>query len=112
MFLTANDSSGDALFQTILDDPMLSIGRNGTLQLSLFTPPPADHYITGSVQGEGAGWKGFQILHAYHSLERILGEYQRRRANFEIVFWDGEDFFPHMIMKFELTTRSNLLLLY
>ncbi|KAF8878473.1 hypothetical protein CPB84DRAFT_1966141 [Gymnopilus junonius] len=51
---------GEALFQIILDDPLLSIGREGC---------------------------NFQILHAYYMLERILGDYQRRSANIEIVFW-------------------------
>jgi hypothetical protein len=31
----------------------------------------------------------FQILHALHSLERILDEFRRRSAIFEIVFWEG-----------------------
>lgn len=60
---------------------MLSIGRNGTPQPSLSTSQPTNRNITAS---------SFQILHAYHSLERILWEFQRRHANFEIVFWDGE----------------------
>lgn len=29
----------------------------------------------------------FQILHAYHLLEYILGEFIQRSANFDVVFW-------------------------
>ena len=32
----------------------------------------------------------FQILHAFHILERTLGEFIKRSAVFDIVFWDGE----------------------
>ena len=32
----------------------------------------------------------FQILHAFHTLERTLGEFIMRSAVFDIVFWDGE----------------------
>ena len=32
---------------------------------------------------------GFQILHAYYTLERAVLEFKRRSANFEIVFWEG-----------------------
>ncbi|KAF8155693.1 hypothetical protein B0H34DRAFT_506081 [Crassisporium funariophilum] len=52
---------GEAIFQIVLDDPLLAIGRG-----------------TEST---------FQILHAYMSLEKILNEFTRRSANFEIVFW-------------------------
>ncbi|KAF8958161.1 hypothetical protein BDZ97DRAFT_66327 [Flammula alnicola] len=52
---------GEALFQIILDDPLLAIGRKDC---------------------------SFQILHAYHILESILTDYQRRSANFSIVFWN------------------------
>ena len=31
----------------------------------------------------------FQILHAIHSLEKLLKDFIRRGAVFEIVFWDG-----------------------
>ncbi|RXW18628.1 hypothetical protein EST38_g7226 [Candolleomyces aberdarensis] len=52
---------GDALFQQVLDDPLLALGQ--------------------------ANDPSFQILHAYHTLERILSEYTTRSANFEIVFF-------------------------
>jgi hypothetical protein len=32
----------------------------------------------------------FQILHAFHTLECTLGEFIKRSAVFDIVFWDGE----------------------
>lgn len=32
----------------------------------------------------------FQILHAFHILERILGEFIKRSAAFDVVFWDGK----------------------
>ena len=32
----------------------------------------------------------FQILHAFHILERTLDEFIKRLAVFDIVFWDGK----------------------
>jgi len=32
----------------------------------------------------------FQILHAIHSMERLLDEMIRRSAVFDVVFWEGE----------------------
>src|SRR4051794_5372914 len=32
----------------------------------------------------------FQILHAFHSIERILNDFLKRSAVFEVVFWDGK----------------------
>ena len=32
----------------------------------------------------------FQILHAFHTLERTLDEFIKRSAVFDVVFWDGE----------------------
>ncbi|KAG2012979.1 DEAD/DEAH box helicase [Coprinopsis cinerea AmutBmut pab1-1] len=52
---------GESLFQTILDDPLLAIGRPGDTS--------------------------FQILHAYYLLEKRLREFTQRSANFEIVFF-------------------------
>ncbi|KAJ2928268.1 hypothetical protein H1R20_g8843, partial [Candolleomyces eurysporus] len=52
---------GESLFQLVLDDPLLALGQSND--------------------------PSFQILHAYHTLERILSEYTTRAANFEIVFF-------------------------
>ncbi|KAF5334374.1 hypothetical protein D9611_013536 [Ephemerocybe angulata] len=52
---------GESLFQAVLDDPLLALGRENDCS--------------------------FQILHAYHTLERILSEYTTRSTNFEIVFF-------------------------
>ncbi|CAA7261143.1 unnamed protein product [Cyclocybe aegerita] len=52
---------GEALFQVVLDDPLLAIGRDSD--------------------------SSFQILHAYYLLEMLLEQFKRRNANFEIVFW-------------------------
>ncbi|KAJ2912887.1 hypothetical protein MD484_g7532, partial [Candolleomyces efflorescens] len=52
---------GESLFQLVLDDPLLALGQ------------PND--------------PSFQILHAYHTLERVLSEYTTRSANFEIAFF-------------------------
>lgn len=53
---------GDSLLRQVLDDPLLALGR-----------------INDS---------SFQILHAFHSLERVLNEFRKRNAVFEIVFWE------------------------
>ncbi|RXW18629.1 hypothetical protein EST38_g7225 [Candolleomyces aberdarensis] len=52
---------GESLFQLVLDDPLLALGQEND--------------------------PSFQILHAYHTLERILSEYTTRAANFQIVFF-------------------------
>ncbi|KAJ3508807.1 hypothetical protein NLJ89_g5555 [Agrocybe chaxingu] len=54
---------GEALFQVVLDDPLLAVGRDFD--------------------------SSFQILHAYYLLEMLLEQFKRRAANFEIVFWTG-----------------------
>ncbi|KAJ6557124.1 hypothetical protein B0H10DRAFT_1967384 [Mycena sp. CBHHK59/15] len=53
----------ESLFERVLDDPLLAIGRAEDLS--------------------------FQILHAYYILETTLLEFINRRANFEIVFWQA-----------------------
>ncbi|GJJ07983.1 hypothetical protein Clacol_002190 [Clathrus columnatus] len=53
---------GDALFQIVLDDQLLALGRDGD--------------------------PSFQMLHAYYNLERILLQFKQRSAEFEIVFWE------------------------
>ncbi|RDB27046.1 hypothetical protein Hypma_005061 [Hypsizygus marmoreus] len=67
---------GESLLQIVLDDPLLAIGR------------PRE--------------PSFQILHAFHILERTLDQFKKRSAEFEIVFWKdtchttlktGEDIF-------------------
>ncbi|EGO30017.1 hypothetical protein SERLADRAFT_413254 [Serpula lacrymans var. lacrymans S7.9] len=58
---------GESLLQLVLDDPLLAIAR----------------------QNEPS----FQILHAIHSLERILNDFTTRSAVFDIVFWEGSSQF-------------------
>ncbi|KAI0073118.1 P-loop containing nucleoside triphosphate hydrolase protein [Panus rudis PR-1116 ss-1] len=53
---------GDSLVQTVLDDSLLALGRDDE--------------------------PSFQILHALHSLERLLNEFHRRSAVFDVIFWD------------------------
>ncbi|KAF8812130.1 P-loop containing nucleoside triphosphate hydrolase protein [Phlegmacium glaucopus] len=53
---------GEAIFQIVLENPLLAIGQKSDCT--------------------------FQILHAYMILEKILSEFSRRSANFEIVFWN------------------------
>ncbi|KZT04532.1 P-loop containing nucleoside triphosphate hydrolase protein [Laetiporus sulphureus 93-53] len=53
---------GDALFQEVLNDPLLALGR--------------------------ADEPSFQVLHAIYSLERRLSEFKNRSATFEIAFWN------------------------
>ncbi|PBK64183.1 P-loop containing nucleoside triphosphate hydrolase protein [Armillaria solidipes] len=52
---------GESLIQSVLDDPLLAIGRNNDT--------------------------GFQALHAIYSLENTLKSFVSRKANVEIVFW-------------------------
>jgi len=40
----------------------------------------------------------FQIAHAIYALERILNEFQKRSANFDIVFFDGDFTSSHLIV--------------
>lgn len=55
---------GEALFQSVLNDPLLALGRHDD--------------------------PSFQNLHAVWLLERLLYEFKFRDATFEIVFWqDG-----------------------
>lgn len=55
---------GESLFQTILGDPLLELGRPGE--------------------------PSFQLLHAVYLLECSLEEYSNCHANFEIVFWHSK----------------------
>ncbi|KAF7347281.1 hypothetical protein MVEN_01483200 [Mycena venus] len=55
--------SGESLLERVLNNPLLAIGRGN----------------------DGS----FQLLHAYSILEKTLLEFIIRRANFEIVFWQG-----------------------
>ncbi|KAF8069236.1 hypothetical protein FPV67DRAFT_1415532 [Lyophyllum atratum] len=52
---------GESLLQVVLDDPLLAIARDGE--------------------------PSFQILHAYHILERALLKFTERSAKIDIVFW-------------------------
>ncbi|THU98274.1 P-loop containing nucleoside triphosphate hydrolase protein [Dendrothele bispora CBS 962.96] len=52
---------GESLLQLVLDDPLLALGR---------TDDPS-----------------FQVLHAYHIVERFLRDLISRSASFDIVFW-------------------------
>ncbi|KZP15484.1 P-loop containing nucleoside triphosphate hydrolase protein [Athelia psychrophila] len=52
---------GESLLQLVLDDHLLAIGRSND--------------------------PSFQILHAFHSLERILGDFSSRSAVYDVVFW-------------------------
>ncbi|THH15047.1 hypothetical protein EW146_g5371 [Bondarzewia mesenterica] len=61
---------GEALLQTVLDDPLLALAREED--------------------------PSFQILHALHSMERLLHELIRRSAVFDIVFWEA---FRHLTLK-------------
>ncbi|TCD64633.1 hypothetical protein EIP91_003835 [Steccherinum ochraceum] len=54
---------GNSLIQEVLEDSLLAIGRESE--------------------------PSFQILHAMHSLEQLLENFQRRDAVFEIAFWEG-----------------------
>ncbi|EKM57510.1 uncharacterized protein PHACADRAFT_192658 [Phanerochaete carnosa HHB-10118-sp] len=53
---------GDSLLELALDDPLLALGRQNEIS--------------------------FQILHAIHNLEKLLNNFLRRGAVFEIIFWD------------------------
>ncbi|KAH7094191.1 P-loop containing nucleoside triphosphate hydrolase protein [Auriculariales sp. MPI-PUGE-AT-0066] len=53
---------GDALIQCVLDDPLLRLAREGDLS--------------------------FQLVHAVHSLEKLLRCFVDRQANFDVVFWE------------------------
>ncbi|TFK24691.1 P-loop containing nucleoside triphosphate hydrolase protein [Coprinopsis marcescibilis] len=53
---------GESLFQCVLDDALLALGKS---------------------EDDG----NFQVLHAYHLLEKMLHEFVSRSANFEIVFF-------------------------
>ena len=67
----------------MLDDPLLLIGREGVLhfRFRISDVSTSVSFVPGY---------GFQMLHAYYNLESILNEFQRRSANFEIVFWDSK----------------------
>ena len=53
----------------------------------------------------------FQILHAKYAIEKMIGEFTQRAANFEIVFWDGQWFFTTRLVahKYDFRFRSPLL---
>ncbi|KZP15488.1 P-loop containing nucleoside triphosphate hydrolase protein [Athelia psychrophila] len=53
---------GESLLQLVLDDHLLAIGRSDD--------------------------PSFQTLHAFHSLERILGDFSSRSAVYDVVFWN------------------------
>ncbi|KAF8137669.1 hypothetical protein EV363DRAFT_1581223 [Boletus edulis] len=53
---------GHSLIQLIMDDPLLALGKSGD--------------------------PSFQVLHAFHTLERTLDEFIKRSAVFDVVFWD------------------------
>ncbi|KAI9511439.1 P-loop containing nucleoside triphosphate hydrolase protein [Russula earlei] len=74
---------GESLLQHVLDDPLLSLAR-------------------------GTGDTSFQVLHAVHSMERLLNEMSRRSAVFDIVFWEDT---RHLTLKGgnELLVTSRLL---
>ncbi|KAG6377309.1 hypothetical protein JVT61DRAFT_15098 [Boletus reticuloceps] len=55
-------SAGHSLIQLIMDDPLLALGKSGD--------------------------PSFQVLHAFHTLERTLDEFIKRSAVFDVVFWD------------------------
>jgi len=74
---------GEALFQVVLDDPLLLIGREGVLHFRF-------RISNISISVSFVPGYSFQILHAYYNLETILNEFQRRSANFEIAFWDSK----------------------
>ncbi|EJD43845.1 P-loop containing nucleoside triphosphate hydrolase protein [Auricularia subglabra TFB-10046 SS5] len=54
---------GDALVQRVLDDPLLGLAKDGELS--------------------------FQLLHATHSLEKLLRSFIDRKAVFDVVFWES-----------------------
>jgi len=77
-------SSGDSLLQIVLDDDLLALGRaqgqhNYSLLMSLLKA--SQHLIFAE--------PSFQILHAIHSLESVLCDFQKRSAAFEIIFFHG-----------------------
>ena len=53
----------------------------------------------------------FQILHAFHILERTLLEFKKRSAEFEIVFWTGSLVFSDLVdvanLKFKQTVMQH-----
>jgi hypothetical protein len=82
-FRESNDaiSPGESLLQHVLDDPLLALARADG--------EPAFHvrcYICLSPNIDPS----FQVLHAVHSMERLLDEMLRRSAIFDIVFWSGK----------------------
>ncbi|KAK0440417.1 uncharacterized protein EV420DRAFT_1315927 [Desarmillaria tabescens] len=59
---------GESLLQSVLDDPLLAIGRNDGI---------------------------FQALHAMYILENTLKSFVSRKANFEVIFWRRQTSFVH-----------------
>lgn len=76
-------STGDALLQHVLRDPLLALGRVNGMSLcsNSFIVKARLTIITEP---------SFQLLHALYSLERILNKFKKREAVFEIVFWQGD----------------------
>ncbi|CCM02168.1 uncharacterized protein FIBRA_04246 [Fibroporia radiculosa] len=74
---------GEALLQQVLNDPLLALGREGD--------------------------PSFQILHAIHTLEKILNEFQSRSACFEIVFWQDTRHVTLLSGSSEFVTSSRIL---
>ncbi|KAF8556866.1 P-loop containing nucleoside triphosphate hydrolase protein [Imleria badia] len=73
---------GHSLIQLVIDDPLLALGKTGD--------------------------PSFQILHAFHTLERTLDQFIKRSAVFDVVFWDEN---RHVALKrgvgaFEEASRS------
>jgi ATP-dependent RNA helicase DDX60 len=74
--------AGDSLLQLVLDDPLLALGRTDGRWSYM-----AIGYIILILSAESS----FQILHATYSLERLLDNFIKRGAVFEIVFWEGKE---------------------
>ncbi|GJE85123.1 P-loop containing nucleoside triphosphate hydrolase protein [Phanerochaete sordida] len=63
---------GDSLVELALDDPLLALARQNEIS--------------------------FQILHAVHNVEKLLNDFLKRGAVFEIVFWDDA---RHLTARFD-----------
>ncbi|KAF8551588.1 P-loop containing nucleoside triphosphate hydrolase protein [Imleria badia] len=73
---------GHSLIQLVISDPLLALGKTGD--------------------------PSFQILHAFHTLERTLDQFIKRSAVFDVVFWEEN---RHVTLKsgvgaFEDASRS------
>jgi len=74
--------TGESLLQHVLDDPLLALARTGGESICCIR-----HCICLRVCNPID--PSFQILHAVHSMERLLDEMIRRSAVFHVVFWEG-----------------------